>query len=139
MCQVNGALIGEQYGLQIIDRRFEPDKRLSLYSPLYTTRIYVLYKSMTTLTATQARVNLSSVLRRALKGDDIGIVVEGKIVALRPVEVISRDYAEREYGITQTQMNSIARKLHEKAEKSHLAGKSKTFSRSLDTLIKNRD
>jgi hypothetical protein len=34
-------------------------------------------------------VNLSSVLRRALKGDDIGIVVGGQVVALRPVEILS--------------------------------------------------
>ncbi len=104
---------------------------------LYNARICVLIKSMTTMTATEARINLSSVLRRALKGDDIGIVVEGQIVALRPVEVVSRDYAEREYGITKPQMKGIARKLHEKAEKSRRAGKSKTFKGSLDTLLKN--
>ena len=36
--------------------------------------------SMLTLTPTAARGNLSELLRRALKGDDIGIVVDGKIV-----------------------------------------------------------
>lgn len=92
---------------------------------------------MDTLTATQARINLSSVLKRALKGDDIGIIVEGKIVALRPVEVVSRDYAEREYGITKPQMKDISRKLHEKAEKKRSAGKSKTFNGTIDPLLKN--
>jgi len=43
--------------------------------------------SMLTLTPTDARSNLSALLRKALKGEDIGIVVDGKIVALRPVEV----------------------------------------------------
>lgn len=54
---------------------------------------------MKTLTATQARQNLGSWLSRALRGEDIGIVCEGKIVALRPVEVYSEDYALIEYGM----------------------------------------
>ena len=41
--------------------------------------------SMLTLTPTAARGNLSELLRRALKGDDIGIVVDGKIEKARKV------------------------------------------------------
>ncbi len=37
---------------------------------------------------------------RRLQGDDIGIVVDGKIVALRPVAVESTACAMREYGAT---------------------------------------
>jgi len=40
---------------------------------------------MTTLTPTQARGNLSSLLSRALSGEDIGILHHGKIIALRQV------------------------------------------------------
>jgi len=82
---------------------------------------------MTTITPTQARVNLSSVLRRALKGDDIGIVVAGQVVALRPVEVLSRDYAEREYGLKPSSIKTVAKKLHAKAQKARRAGKTKVF------------
>jgi antitoxin (DNA-binding transcriptional repressor) of toxin-antitoxin stability system len=92
---------------------------------------------MTTITPTQARVNLSSVLRRALKGDDIGIVVAGQIVALRPVEILSRDYAEREYGLNRTEMKAIARKLHAKAQKARRTGKSKIFKGDIEALLKD--
>jgi antitoxin (DNA-binding transcriptional repressor) of toxin-antitoxin stability system len=92
---------------------------------------------MTTITPTQARVNLSSVLRRALKGDDIGIVVGGQVVALRPVEVLSRDYAEREYGLNRAQMKTVAKKLHAKAKKSRGAGKAKVFKGDIEALLKD--
>jgi antitoxin (DNA-binding transcriptional repressor) of toxin-antitoxin stability system len=92
---------------------------------------------MTTMTATQARLNLSSVLRRALKGDDIGIVVGGQVVALRPVEILSRDYAEREYGLSRPQMNTVARKLHAKAQKARSARKSKVCKGSIEALLKD--
>ena len=94
-------------------------------------------RRMTTITPTQARVNLSSVLRRALKGDDIGIVVGGQIVALRPVEILSRDYAEREYGLTAAQMKIVAKKLHAKAKKARRAGKSKVFTGDIEALLKD--
>jgi antitoxin (DNA-binding transcriptional repressor) of toxin-antitoxin stability system len=56
---------------------------------------------MKTMTATQARQSLGTILSRVLQGEDIGIVHSGsgKIIALRPVEVYSEDYALIEYGI----------------------------------------
>jgi antitoxin (DNA-binding transcriptional repressor) of toxin-antitoxin stability system len=67
---------------------------------------------MKTLTATKARQNLSAILSRALRGEDIGIVCEGEIVALRPVKVYSEDYALIEYGLTDVQMKRIAKNLN---------------------------
>lgn len=90
---------------------------------------------MTTLTPTQARVNLSSVLSKALNGDDIGIIVGGKIVALRPVNVISEDFAQREYGISGAQMRRVARRLHAEAEKNRRAGKSRVFHGDIETVL----
>jgi antitoxin (DNA-binding transcriptional repressor) of toxin-antitoxin stability system len=92
---------------------------------------------MTMLTPTQARVNLSSVLRQALRGEDVGIVVRGQVVALRPMEVLSRDYAEREYGLTKAQMAGAARKLKTKAARNIRSGKSKTFHGDLESLLKD--
>lgn len=63
-----------------------------------------------------ARGNLSELLRRALKGDDIGIVVDGKIVALRPVAVESMDYATREYGATAMELNHFEQRTHGEIE-----------------------
>jgi antitoxin (DNA-binding transcriptional repressor) of toxin-antitoxin stability system len=96
--------------------------------------------SMTTLTPTRARVNLSQLLRRALKGEDIGIVLEGKIVALRPVTVESTDYAMREYGATETELKQFEKRTHEKIEKARKAGKLHEFTGDIEALVarKNR-
>jgi antitoxin (DNA-binding transcriptional repressor) of toxin-antitoxin stability system len=61
---------------------------------------------MNTLTVSKARQNLGEWLKRALNGEDIGIVdaASGKIIALRPVEVYSEDYALVEYGLTEQEM-----------------------------------
>jgi hypothetical protein len=64
---------------------------------------------MKTLTITQGRGRLGYWLKKAAQGEDIGFMVEGKIVALRPVEVVSTDYALREYGLIPKEME-IAKK-----------------------------
>lgn len=94
---------------------------------------------MTTLTPTHARVNLSNLLRRALKGDDIGIVMEGKIVALRPVTVESTDYAMREYGATESELNNFEERIHGKIEKNCKAGKLHEFTGNIEALIARKD
>lgn len=67
---------------------------------------------MKTLTVTEARRNLSSWLRRAKAGEDIGIIEGNRIIALRPVEVVSVDTIQIEEipvdAATQKQMNGIA-------------------------------
>jgi antitoxin (DNA-binding transcriptional repressor) of toxin-antitoxin stability system len=64
---------------------------------------------MTTLSRTQARINLSSLLKRAAKGEDIGILHGGQVIALRPVKVHSDDYALREYDVTEEERRSCKR------------------------------
>ena len=51
------------------------------------------------LTITEGRGRLGYWLKKAMQGEDIGFVFEGRIVALRPVEVVSTDYALQEYGV----------------------------------------
>jgi antitoxin (DNA-binding transcriptional repressor) of toxin-antitoxin stability system len=67
---------------------------------------------MKTLTVTEARRNLSSWLRRAKAGEDIGIIEGNRIIALRPVEVVSVDTLQIEEvpvdAATQKQMNGVA-------------------------------
>ena len=91
--------------------------------------------TMTTLTPTIARANLSALLRQALRGDDIGIVVDGKIIALRPVTVESTDYAAREYGVTPAELESFEKRIYEKAAKARKAGRLHPFSGDLEDLI----
>jgi hypothetical protein len=43
-------------------------------------------------------LNLTSLLKRATNGEDIGISHGDKVIALRPVTVHSDDYALQEYG-----------------------------------------
>ena len=66
---------------------------------------------MKTLTATQARQNLGSWLVKALRGEDIGIVWEGRVVALRPVEIYSEDYALQEYGVPPVTLKRVEKKV----------------------------
>ena len=76
------------------------------------------------MTATQARQKLGTILGRVVQGEDIGIVHSGsgKIIALRPVEVYSEDYALIEYGLAPEQMkraekNILKRLKREKAKR----------------------
>jgi len=70
------------------------------------------------MTATAARQKLGNLLSRALHGEDIGIVHSGtgRIIALRPVEVYSEDYALMDYGISGDRMEKIEKNLVAKAK-----------------------
>lgn len=90
---------------------------------------------MTTLTPTAARANLTGFLRRALQGDDIGIIINGRVVALRPVNVVSADYVETEYGLSPEDWKHAARHLHEKAKKNLRSGSARQFRGDIEALI----
>jgi antitoxin (DNA-binding transcriptional repressor) of toxin-antitoxin stability system len=90
---------------------------------------------MQTTTATDARANLSSLLRKALAGQEIGIVCNGRIVALRPVEVTSIDYAGTEYGIRGDEIQTVAANLHAKAKKAIKSGKARPFDGDIEEAI----
>jgi len=92
---------------------------------------------MTTLTPTQARVNLSALLSRALKGEDIGILHQGKVIALRQVAVTSTDYVETEYGLSSEEWGRASRNLHEKGEKACRTGKAKRFTGNIEDALKD--
>ena len=94
--------------------------------------------SMLTLTPTAARANLSDLLRRALKGDDIGIVVDGKIVALRPVAVESMDYASREYGATADELDQFEKRTHGQIEKAREEGALHESTGDIEALLKGK-
>jgi antitoxin (DNA-binding transcriptional repressor) of toxin-antitoxin stability system len=87
---------------------------------------------MTTLTITKARANLSQLLERAKKGEDIGIVSGDQIVALRPVTVSSDDYAWREYGVTPAEMKRFEERVEGEIASERKRGKVKRFSGNLE-------
>ena len=86
---------------------------------------------MKTLTVTEGRQNLGAWLKRALKGEDVGIVVDGRVVALRPVEVHSEDYVLHEYGASAKQAEQAYRAVKADVRKARAAGQTKTFTGKL--------
>ena len=92
--------------------------QISKVFPLARRSLRLYSVDMKTLTATKARQNLGNWLQRAANGEDIGIVhsATGKIIALRPVEVYSDDYAFSEYGIEPDEMERIAKNIIKKTK-----------------------
>jgi len=66
---------------------------------------------MKTLTITEGRGRLGYWLKQATQGEDIGFMFEGKVVALRPVEIYSADYALQEYGLSDREMAMAEKKI----------------------------
>jgi len=87
---------------------------------------------MKTLTITKARANLSELLEKAKKGEDIGIVSGDQIVALRPVTVSSDDYAWREYGATPAEMKRFEERVERELAAERKRGTVKRFSGNLE-------
>jgi hypothetical protein len=80
------------------------------------------------------RSKLGYWLKRAIAGDDIGIVVDGVVVGPRPVGVISEVYALREYGMTQEEANAAAARISKDIAAARKRGKVKAFTGTLDEL-----
>jgi hypothetical protein len=87
---------------------------------------------MKTLTITEGRGRLGHWLKKATEGEDVGFIFEGKIVALRPVEVYSGDYALQEYGLTEAEMKKAAQRIHKELKAARKRGETTKFTGSLD-------
>jgi antitoxin (DNA-binding transcriptional repressor) of toxin-antitoxin stability system len=90
---------------------------------------------MTTLSPTQARTNLSSLLKRAAKGEDIGILHGDQVIALRPVTVHSDDYALREYGVTDKGLDRFVKRMDAQIARERKAGTIKRYTGDLEADI----
>ena len=86
---------------------------------------------MKTLTVTAARQNLGAWLKRTLKGEDVGVMIDGTIVAFRPVKVFSEDYAEHEYGVTGGHLDRFADRANRELDAERRAGRLKPFTGKL--------
>jgi antitoxin (DNA-binding transcriptional repressor) of toxin-antitoxin stability system len=89
---------------------------------------------MKTLSVTAGRAKLGHWLKRAIAGEDIGIVLDGVVVGLRPVNVISEDYALREYGLTEEEANAAAERISKDIAAARKRGQVKPFTGKLDEL-----
>src|SRR5271170_7603905 len=83
---------------------------------------------MKTLTITEGRGRLGYWLKKAAAGEDIGFILGNKIVALRPVEVHSRDYVLQEYGIAPAEMTKAERRIHSQIKAARARGEVTKFT-----------
>jgi hypothetical protein len=83
---------------------------------------------MKTLTITEGRGRLGYWLKKAVDGEDVGFVVNGRIVALRPVEVTSDDYALREYGLTSAERDQAEKRVAAEIQNARQEGEMKKFT-----------
>jgi antitoxin (DNA-binding transcriptional repressor) of toxin-antitoxin stability system len=90
---------------------------------------------MMTLSPTRARANLTSLLKRAATGEDIGILHGDKVIALRPVTVHSDDYALREYGVTQKELDRFVKRMDKQIACERKAGTIKRYTGDLEADI----
>ena len=86
---------------------------------------------MKTLSVTEGRQNLGAWLKRALHGEDVGFVVDGRVVALRPVEVHSDDYALHEYGVSEKKTERAYKTVKADVRKARASGQTKPFTGKL--------
>jgi hypothetical protein len=82
---------------------------------------------MKTLTVTAARQNLGAWLKKTLQGEDIGVMIDGAIVAFRPVKVYSEDYAAQEYGATPEELDKFVEAINQELNADRKARRLKPF------------
>ena len=93
------------------------------------------YRLMQTLSPTKARSNLTFWLKAAAFGEDVGILYGDQIIALRPVSVESTDYALREYGATNADVDRLSQKAHEEIQENRRSGTLKSFTGNLEDIL----
>jgi len=86
---------------------------------------------MKTLTVTAARQNLGAWLKKTLQGEDIGVMIDGAIVAFRPVKVYSEDYAVQEYDATPDELDRFAQAANRELNGDRKARRLKPFTGTL--------
>ncbi len=86
------------------------------------------------LSVTQARANLTSVLKRARNGEDIGIISGNQVIQLKPVQVVpyAESYLYQEYGVTPAEWDRFKRRQDRKLREAKRRGTLKHFSGNLE-------
>ena len=86
---------------------------------------------MKTLSVSEGRRRLGYWLKKAAQGQDIAFTIPGHVVALRPVEIYSDDYALREYGVTPKELDRFISKAESEIKKDEKARTLKRFTGKL--------
>ena len=65
----------------------------------------------------------------------MGILYGDQVIALRPVTVVSTDYAIREYGASEADVRNLSKKFDAEIQKNRRSGKLKAFAGSVEDLL----
>ncbi len=84
-----------------------------------------------TLTATEARKNLTHWLKAASEGQEIGIVYGADVIALRPVSIRAADYPQREYAVSPAELRCFTGSSDSELNRERHGGQLKVFSGKL--------
>lgn len=92
---------------------------------------------MKTLSVSEARAALPSVLERVKNGEDIGIIAGNQIIQLKPVEVVAweNSYLYQEYNVTPEEWERFQKRQARKFERAKSKGSLKFFSGDLEKDI----
>ncbi len=86
---------------------------------------------MKTLTATEARKNLTRWLKAAKGGEEIGIVYGADIFAIRRVPIHAADYPQAEYGLSADQLADFKKRADSELDRELKGGQMKPFTGKL--------
>jgi antitoxin (DNA-binding transcriptional repressor) of toxin-antitoxin stability system len=93
---------------------------------------------MTMVSAAKARSSFTALLKKAAAGERIGIRYGKKILELVPkVDEEDTSYAEKEYGVTKTELKRAFKKLHEEGVRERKAGKTKEFKGDIEAMLED--
>lgn len=71
----------------------------------------------------------------------MGILCGDQIIALRPVRVVSKDYAyaKREYAVTEAELEAFAKRSDQEIAKDRKVGRIRRFTGNLDASLRRLD
>ena len=94
---------------------------------------------MKTLTVSEAKEKLATLLNRAKPGEEIGIISGDRIIQLKPVEVVpwEETYLWKEYVVTKDTATGFAERMDRRIRDSEKHGRYKTFSGDLEEDCKD--
>jgi len=92
---------------------------------------------MTKQSPTKARRKFSDQLKKATSSDGIEIGQGVKIFRLYPVKKGEISYAEKEYGVTKTELKRFAKRMNAKNKKDIKAGNFREYHGDIEAMLKD--
>jgi len=90
----------------------------------------------TTVTVKKTEGPVDALFKSAARGHGVRIKYGSKTYVLFDARRVPKSYAEREYGVTPGQLDSLVEKLNAQVEKDRKAGRSKKFNGNIDDLLR---